>query len=706
MKRVFLLTLALILFAPLFTHASVVNRSNTNRITNGLVGYWTFDGKDISGGHAVDRSGNGINGYTINISTSTFYGLGRIGQAFSFDGLDDYVTVGNSINPTAITYSAWIKIKSFPSASFNSIVTRNDNTDTVYTALGVDNSGKLAIFASAGGGEVSYSGSGTFTLATNTWYHVVMTYDSVSGLTGYVNGQVDKNVAAAGSLNTAVRETQIGKDPFAAPTWSGTIDDVRIYNRALSASEVNALYEMGSPSKINRSATQRLTSNLVGAWTFDGADLLTNVADRSGQANHGFLQNFTSTSSAQGLGRVGQGLKFDGVNDWVLLPDSSALQPSSLTISAWINYTGPIPTDTAKVIVGLHQNDILFRVKDSADAHLEATIYNGSTNQVDGGSGTALTRNKWTHVLMTYNGSVAKFWKDGVFITSTAAPTVTWEAAAGVPSIGSLQNGGGQFFPGYIDNMRIYNTVLSTSSIQTIYEMGAPSMANKSTNARSTSSLVGLWSFDGPDMLTNVADRSGQGNNGFMQNFTATSSAQTLGKIGQALKFDGVDDYIKINTTSNLPVYTTSGYSVSFWVKGPAQNQKCIYCEGSASADEPLFLLTGGNADTSKLEVHIRNNAGTNLTTAESNTTVLDNKWHHVVWTDNNGTGKVYIDGVLDSTNFNYTPSATTITTSSIGALNRLSGLSSFFAGSVDNVRTYRKVLSQTEVSGLYNLSQ
>src|SRR6185369_16889147 len=119
-----------------------------------------------------------------------------------------------------------------------------------------------------------------------------------------------------------------------------------------------------------------------------------------------------------------------------------------------------IPTDTAKIIVSLHQNDFILRVRDSADARIEAVVYNGSTNQIDSGSGTALTRNKWTHILITYNGSSVSFWKDGNFVSSVAAPAITWEGAAGVPAIGSLQGGSGQFFPGGIDNVRVYNTVL------------------------------------------------------------------------------------------------------------------------------------------------------------------------------------------------------------------------------------------------------
>src|SRR3989338_5345117 len=80
--------------------------------------------------------------------------------------------------------------------------------------------------------------------------------------------------------------------------------------------------------------------------------------------------------------------------------------------------------------------------------------------------------------------------------------------------------------------------------------------------------LVGFWSFDGPDMsqsTNNVwaLDRSGQGNNGQLTNM-ATSSARKIGKIGQALDFDGVDDYVNVPDATSLDV---DSFTISTWAK-------------------------------------------------------------------------------------------------------------------------------------------
>ena len=63
-------------------------------LRSGLVGYWTFDGKDMLNGVALDKSGNFATGTLVSIATSTFYAPGKIGQGLNFDGVDDYVNIG------------------------------------------------------------------------------------------------------------------------------------------------------------------------------------------------------------------------------------------------------------------------------------------------------------------------------------------------------------------------------------------------------------------------------------------------------------------------------------------------------------------------------------------------------------------------------------------------------------------------------------
>lgn len=170
-----------------------------------------------------------------------------------------------------------------------------------------------------------------------------------------------------------------------------------------------------------------------------------------------------------------------------------------------------------------------------------------------------------------------------------------------------------------------------------------------------------------------------------------------------SVNFDGLDDVVQVTETTGLPIYSTTGYSVAFWVKG-ATNQvnKIIFGEGNSAINNPILLLgTNSTGLNGKLAVHIRDNASIDqLNAIDSATTVFDNTWHHVVWADLNGTAALYVDGKKDATNYNYTPSSYTFNRDAIGAIIRATN-ALFFAGSVADVRLYNRALSPIEAFAL-----
>ena len=92
-----------------------------------------------------------------------------------------------------------------------------------------------------------------------------------------------------------------------------------------------------------------------------------------------------------------------------------------------------------------------------------------------------------------------------------------------------------------------------------------PSATSAATIGKITANnigLVGWWTFDGPDLLQNAKDKSGQGNTGYLAGFTSTTTVP--GKIGQALQFDGSNDYVQIADHDNL---TPANITITYWVK-------------------------------------------------------------------------------------------------------------------------------------------
>jgi len=237
-------------------------------MTRGLVGYWSFD--EGSGSTAYDASGNGNDGTLINDPKWT---AGKSGSALQFDGVDDYVDCGNdeSLNITdAITIEAWIKWTIDPS-------TTSDNWPTIVNRAN-DNGYRLAHSQTATYfefGVIKASGgyiASTTSPVKDVWYHVVGTYD-LSKLRIYVNGKFENDFDLTGSISSNNYHTIIGDRSALDRSFTGSIDEVRIYNRALSAEEIRYHYNHGGP---------------VASWNFDEGSG-TVIHDSSGNGFDGTL---------------------------------------------------------------------------------------------------------------------------------------------------------------------------------------------------------------------------------------------------------------------------------------------------------------------------------------------------------------------------------------------------------------------------------
>src|SRR3990167_6889266 len=108
----------LFFFGAANANASTINRPpNYISLKSGLVGHWTFDGKDLNTGAAMDASGQGNHGALVNMSTSTSRVPGKFGQALKFDGVDDRVSIANPISDLSSVNSACVWFKTYNRAA-------------------------------------------------------------------------------------------------------------------------------------------------------------------------------------------------------------------------------------------------------------------------------------------------------------------------------------------------------------------------------------------------------------------------------------------------------------------------------------------------------------------------------------------------------------------------------------------------------------
>ena len=219
-------------------------------LSDGLIAYYPFSG------NANDESGYGHNG-TVYGATLTIDRFGNSNSAYSFDGVNDYIDFGSGTSTLfdywdSFTLAAWIKHSE--SSTFDSIVARHDDRNGTFNyAIGViDN--KFVLIADQAYVDSRWLRSNTV-LTDGLWYNVVGVYDN-KNMTVYVNGREDgSDIFPVGGEGDSIASLYIGKTGY----WSGytddryfngVIDEVRIYNRALTDSEVYDLYLVPAPGAV------------------------------------------------------------------------------------------------------------------------------------------------------------------------------------------------------------------------------------------------------------------------------------------------------------------------------------------------------------------------------------------------------------------------------------------------------------------------
>ena len=200
-----------------------------------LVGHWRFD--EGSGTTAHDQSGNRNDGTLIN---DPVWAIGIINGALQFDGIDDYVNCGNdpSLNVNdAVTIAAWVKLNSVPPA-FSVLIA---GKYSAYWLEWRDNKAlSLSMFING-----AYNGSGpTLDLADGEWHHIALTYDGTQKK-GYHNRQEVFSEGASGAIDVSGVNFLVGEGHPASASYNGCpdglIDDVRVYNRALTQEEIQLM---------------------------------------------------------------------------------------------------------------------------------------------------------------------------------------------------------------------------------------------------------------------------------------------------------------------------------------------------------------------------------------------------------------------------------------------------------------------------------
>ena len=199
-------------------------------------------------------------------------------------------------------------------------------------------------------------------------------------------------------------------------------------------------------------------------------------------------------------------VEFDGVDDYVEVPHNSSLDGfTSMSIAAWVY---PTTSGFGTLVSKYTEQGYIFYV---GTATVKARLFLDASTPSNVDSNSFLTQNAWNHIVVSWNGSNASFYLNGI---ADGSPSIT---SPGISDTGTLRIGinwfGFEAFTGLIDDVRIYNRALTSQEIANLY-------GSRSKYSSITSGLVGYWPMDDyPDGTTLTTeqkqkDRSGNGNDG------------------------------------------------------------------------------------------------------------------------------------------------------------------------------------------------
>jgi len=212
--------------------------------SSNLLAYYTAD-------NTPNDSLGTYNGTLVNGAT---YGTGIINQGFSLDGVNDTVDMGNNLDfdgSTPFSISCWINASAIGGTTKIPLGKALNTSPFTGYWFGIKTSGEI-FFQLSNNGNINWLGiQNSAMLSTSTWYHVVATYDgskSSSGLKVYVNNALNTQTILSNTLTGSISNTKSFKigardNGF---YFGGSVDEVGVWDRELTASEVTDLYNSGS----------------------------------------------------------------------------------------------------------------------------------------------------------------------------------------------------------------------------------------------------------------------------------------------------------------------------------------------------------------------------------------------------------------------------------------------------------------------------
>ena len=422
-----------------------------------------------------------------------------------------------------------------------------------------------------------------------------------------------------------------------------------------------------------------VTNGLVAWYPLDG-----NAQDYSGNS-YSLTANAGFPTVA---GKFGTAYSSDGSTQYLSGATGSQTNlTASLTLSGWVNLNNTGVTHMIMRYGSYYWQYSLDVSTNSVQFHYSTPGLLNSNIQLSA----TISLNAWHFVLLTYDGATVTAYLDGISIGTASVSGPLISVASGTMLVNSQNTYAQQLSSSFLDDLRIYNRVLSSSEITSLYRGSQPINCDQY--------CVGWWKLDEASGTTayDSTANGANGNNLTLNGFTFDANdGWKSGVFGNALQFNNSNpDYLSIASQT-----FSSDFTFLAWVKDVASNYTALgsFTDGSGYGFFP-------NCDPSgKFYIRFDNANGTNQNAfAVSPTNLRDGSWHYVAFTFVRSTGRIstYVDGMTGNPKTINGTAPTTFTNMFIGK--NLPQNSNNFSGYLDDVRLYNRALTDYEIYDQYS---
>ena len=585
-------------------------------------------------------------------------------------------------NATAFTISAWINPTADTGTHQNIFTNWGNATAKQNVMIRFNTQESLQFYVRTTNGQVILSTVNNL-IKFNQWQHIVATYDGVNMRIYYNGASTVSPAAQTGNVNTSTEEDQIGKRWTYGQYFNGQIDQVTIFDYALSQDQVTQL----------------------------GAE--------------GYAFNFNGTT--------------DYITAGTLIPN---LYSGDITFSTWVYFrdfstseyfldTGPVSGTYSGVFMGALQTSGNLLVSRSV-----AGVADSSAGVLVSG---VLTTGKWHHIVGVYDtdgylGTTAqcKVYVDGQLIgtgNGTGSPTTQgYELYIGKIGLNNNRN-----LNGLMSNVSFFNTPLSSTDVQTLYNNGKPGNIS-SLNPTAWYKLDDTATFNSSTSVWTIPDASTNSNNGtsFGMNASSLVASNINGELianpmslspkpvayyqlgdqsvdnganylvpnnslsDYVFNFDGTDDYIDCGNITALN--SQSAFSTSAWIN----------YSGTIGPGTSHIVLSGGSSSTNRFwyqllsSTQIRYGSGPGSSTDITVSNMSSGTWYHIVTVHNGTSLDVYLNGIKQGATVTVVSPSTTIGNNfKIG--DYFSLVNYLWNGELSNISVFNTALSIANIETIYN---